>query len=347
MGRELVKWMRNAGIAVSNDIVEKREAGIKLFLDSRINEDDILEIVKLYYTGRCNVEFFETVVESFYECDKAFCDDQTEEIRVLVGAILCEMIEKEEYEDIIIMIEMYAQIYQFLGNDASVNAVSARLNEDLHNRMLKMRENMSFESKKVTGLGKDIKFVVNQDEEVIYDEVVVKNLSSVVKKVNEISSHVSNLSKMIYEQQAIIHEDSQILWWMLTGYSDDADVKYAEMDPLKGAILAGKDLASRINVFPGPSSAKAVLDKVLGVVGQQKTNSFEAYIDSVDDDIIEKLLCDDDNKYQTPILFALKKKLENGKGNWMAVFAKEYNLKRDNISIIDIAYEMYIECLVF
>lgn len=346
MGRELVKWMRNAGIAVSNEIVEKREEGINLFLDSKMNEDDILEIVKLYYTGQCTADFFETVVEAFYECDKAFCDDQTEEIRVLAGAIICEIIERGNYGDIVILIEMYAQSYQFLGQDTCVSDISRKINEDLHDKMLDLRENMSFESKKITGLGKDTKFTVDEGEEVIYDGSVIKNLSNVVKKVNELSSYANSLSKAVYEQQAIIHEDSQILWWMLTGYSDDDKARYSEINPLKAAILAGKDLANRINVFPGPSSAKAVLAKALEFAGQQESSSLESYIDSVDDIIIENLLRDYDDEYQTPILLALKKKLENGKGNWMTAFSKEYEMKREKISVVEVAYEMYIECLI-
>lgn len=346
MSRELAKWMRTANIAVTNEIVTAREKGIENFLNSKMEENDIIEIVKLYFTGKCNDDFLETVVVSFYEYDNTFSDDKIVEIRVLAGAIIYEMIEQGNYEDIIEMIEMYAQMYEFLGYDSIVGDISKKIYKDLRNRMLDLRENISFDAKKIGVLGKGINFNVSEEEEIVYDNSVVQKLTNVVKKVNELTIQMNNFSKTVSEHESIIHEDTQILWWLLTGYSDDADIRYSDINPYKAAILVGKDLAKRVNVFPGPSSAKAVLTKVLEFADEE-TGSLETYIDSLEDNIIESLLGDCDIVSRTPILMALKKKMENGEGHWMNSFLKEYQIKKEKFSVVEIAYEMYIECLAF
>lgn len=147
MSRELAKWMRTAGIAITNEIVNLREEGIDNFLKKKMTKEDAKEITKLYFTGKCKEVFLESLVDTFYEVDNTFSDDMKQEITVLAGIIIFEMIERGKSKDIIELIEMYAQTYLFLGYSSVVDDISIMLQKDLENRMLALREDLSFENK--------------------------------------------------------------------------------------------------------------------------------------------------------------------------------------------------------
>ena len=48
----------------------------------------------------------------------------------------------------------------------------------------------------------------------------------------------------------------------------------------------------------------------------------------------------------TPVLFALYKKLENGEGNWIKAFEKNFGSSELEYVCTEIAYQMYLECLL-
>lgn len=347
MSRELAKWMRTAGIAITNEIVNLREEGIDNFLKKKMTKEDAKEITKLYFTGKCNEDFFESLVDTFYEVDNTFSDDMKQEITVLAGIIIFEMIERGKSKDIIELIEMYAQTYLFLGYSSVVDDISIMLQKDLENRMLALREDLSFENKSpINGLGKEFCFSIKEDEMEEYNSAVIEKLDIVVKKVNELSNQLNSINKITLHHESIIYEDLQLLWWLMTECSDDKETRYLNIEPHFAAILAGKDLAQRVSVFPGPYSAKALLRKVLEFSEKEPESSLEKYIDSVDDDIIMSLLEKNDIEIHTPILFALKKKMENGENCWRQAFNKEYCLKKESFLAVEVAYEMYIECLI-
>ena len=73
---------------------------------------------------------------------------------------------------------------------------------------------------------------------------------------------------------------------------------------------------------------------------------FASYIDSCSDDIIEKMFMESDSSINTPILFALNKKIEVGEGSWYKVFEKNFGKTDIEYSGIEFAYQMYLECLM-
>ena len=235
-------------------------------------------------------------------------------------------------------IEMYAQTYLFLGYSSVVDDISIILQKDLENRMLALREALSFENKSpINGLGKEFCFSIKEDETEEYNIAVIEKLDIVVKKVNELSNQLNSINKITLQHESIIYEDLQLLWWLMTECSDDKETRYLNIEPHFAAILAGKDLAQRVSVFPGPYSAKALLRKVLEFSEKEPESSLENYMD---------LLGKNDIEIHTPILFALKKKMENGEKCWRQAFNKEYCLKKENFSTVEVAYEMYVECLI-
>lgn len=340
---DIAKNMRSAGISVTSEILSLRETGIGNYLCEEPQSETAIELVRLYYTGKCDENVLDEFVITFKDSDSTFSDDLTNEIQVLAGIVLCEIILHNEWEDTISLVEIYASMYDFLGYKSISGDIYNIIVEDFDNRRMELRENICIEENKVTALAKTVNFNVTEDE-VGYTEKVADNLNSVVKKVNEIAKFVSSMSQSETLNMKILHEDSQMLWWLLTGTADVLEQKYSEMDCKKAAILAGADLAKRVTIFPGPYAAKRLLSKVLEFAPEKDEFTFDSFIEELDESVIYSVV--DTEESDTPVLYALKKKAENGSGCWKNVFSKKFSKTKPNYTVLEIAYETYLECLV-
>ena len=338
---DIAKNMRKAGVSITGETLTLRANGIESYLNNDPSSEDLIGLLKLYYTGECDKEVFEEFVNTFREVDNTFSDDLTNEIQILAGLTIYEMVLQDEREDIIAEVEIYASIYNFLGYKSICEDVYNTLMEDFDARRINIREDISFEETRVASLSKNFNFTPTE-EDVVYDEKVVESLNGIVKKINEIVKCFNALSKSDMSTMAILYEDSQMLWWLLTGISDDLGDMYSKIDCKKAAILMGADLAKRVSIFPGPYAAKRLLSKMLDFECEKEYFSFDDYIEAIDDDFINKYF--GEKEVDTPILYALKKKAENGSRCWSGAFSKRFE-KKNEYTLLEMAYETYLEFL--
>lgn len=344
MEKKIAKWYRVAGIAENNEVIDKRIKAINSIVESNIWENNEKELVKLYFDSVCEKKFFDEFVECFYAEDNTFADDKTKEISLLAGIILYKIVEdcKDSYE--VTEIGLWHEIAKFMRKKSKVSEIEDFIQECLNEKRQELRENLSFDMVKFTNLTKDISFSSSEEETPEYNKEVEKKLTLMVSKINSIVKSIGAMQTGIINREQILYEDSQVLWWMLAEYSDDESEKYALLEQKKAAILIGKDLATKINVSPGPYSAKAVLNKVLGE-NADAFEQFKDYVDACDDDIISKIIIN--KSMYTPLLYALNQKKECGEKNWYKKFEDIYSKGAVNVqySRLEIAYEMYIECM--
>lgn len=344
MEKKIAKWYRVAGIAENNEVIDKRITAINSIVESNIWENNEKELVKLYFDSVCEENFFEEIVECFYVEDNTFAEDKIKEISLLAGIILYKIVEdcKDSYE--VTEIGLWYEIAKFLRKKTKVSEIEDFIQECLDEKRQELRENLSFDTVKIPNLTKDISFNSAEGETPEYNKEVEKTLSLMVSKINSIVKSIGTMQTGIIKREQILYEDSQVLWWMLAEYSDDESKKYALLEQKKAALLMGKDLASKINISPGPYSAKAVLNKVLGEKADE-LEQFKDYVDACDDDIISKIIIN--KSMYTPLLYALNQKKECGEKNWYKKFEDIYSKGAVNVqySRLEIAYEMYIECM--
>ena len=344
---KIAKMMRAVEIPVTGEVVEARKSSIEKFLEKKISMQQAEELIRLYYTGECEQNFLDEFVTNFQEDDNTFADDCKEELRILAGICVDELMECDYRQDekILAFLGFYARMYEFLGYESKVAEISEHLKNALNSSMKKLREELPVkQTKTITSLSNSIKFN-NANVETEYTEEVAEKLDNIVKKLND----VIKIIKKTELQSKIVFEDTQLLWWMTTGFSDIMEMKYVDIARQERRILPviiGSELAELISVFPGPYAAKALLRKMLEILPKEeaKEESLECYIDSVEDKVIQQIM--GENQPQTPMLYALGKKLENGEGNWKQSFLKKYELKKESFAPLEIAYETYIECMI-
>lgn len=339
---DVSKYMRKAGLPITNEILPLRENGIEKFLNNDLSDEDAIELVKLYYTGKCANDTLDVFVETFKKEDNTFSDDLINEIQMLAGIVLCEVVLRNEWEDTISLIEIYANIYYFLGYSSICDDIVITMITDFDDRRKNIRENINIGEKKLTSL-KNVSFS-GAEEALEYNEKVVENLNNLVKKVNETVRAINSMVTSEWLNMNILHEDSQMLWWLMTERTDINDHKYSEMDYKISTILMGADLAKRVSLFPGPFAAKKLLSKGLSFGDIESKFKFESFIEALDERMIASIIGSKD--VDTPVLYALKKKAENGSGCWSNAFSKMYAKVKAEYSVIDMAYETYLECML-
>lgn len=344
MSESIAKWFRNASIAATEEIVEKREQGINDFFDDGYNSGDILELVKLFFSKECSESFLKKIVEKFAKIDNTFADDQRKEISILSGIILSRMCESERINDIF-CIAVYIKSYVFLGNKPIIEDIYLQMLTAYKKVAVENRENIRFDYKGISLLPKDVLFTIKEDEDFEINNDDVDKLSLMVKKINEVCSFINKNYRDLENKNKILYENTEILWWMLAGYSHDVGKAYAELPLQKAALLVGKDLAELIECKPGLYSVNNLLCKALDN-NKDKKASFINYIDSCSDDIIETIFIKSANNINTPILFALCKKKEVGEGCWYKVFEKSFGKIDAEYSGLEFAHQMYLECLM-
>ena len=166
-----------------------------------------------------------------------------------------------------------------------------------------------------------------------------------IDKINELCVFVNKNYEDIMNKNKILYENTELLWWLQAGYSGDEEKSYSELTDKQAAILVGKDLAEIVQYKPGPYLAKNLLYRALAEHGRNKY-LFKEYIDICDDSIIEKLIKGKGDKVNTPVLYALYKKMENGEGSWIKAFEKNFGSSESEYSNTEIAYQVYLECLL-
>lgn len=64
-------------------------------------------------------------------------------------------------------------------------------------------------------------------------------------------------------EMAIVSEESNMLWWLVSEYSRDCNEPWKKVGALAASIIAGKELADLTRVIPGPVAAAAFLDRIV------------------------------------------------------------------------------------
>ncbi|SFM24001.1 GTPase-associated system all-helical protein GASH [Pelosinus propionicus] len=352
MNKNFAEWYRKIDIEPNNAQLECRWKGIKEFI-SDCQPNDIFELVKLFYNLSTAKKFCEDFADFFTKTDSAFQRNRQNELVVLAGVTLMEIIDQEsDLADLAMLATIsmnfqnrrgaIADIYQQILQKFSENTASLR--EDI--------PDTSIGSSNIPS-GKSLLLSISS-QNVAWDENIRKSLSDYVTSLNKfivqfVQKHNENLNHI-----NIYTEDSRILWWMVGGWSNDFNLPFKDFSIADASIIAGKELADNINNLPGPYSSRPVLCKVLNSCKKTKDpqqNDFVNLIDKLDKEwkkqTIEEYPCGSTREI-TPILTALSKSIEVDEvRGWISSYNKATSLEADKIKISpeELAYQTYLECL--
>lgn len=344
MNEIIAKSYRTAGIPIHSEIMQKREKGINKYVREIFDEEDIAELIKLFFEKKCDQKFLNRFIEIFAEEDNLFADDQVNELQVLAGIVLNQICEYEDVDDLFKM-EAYVNSYVFVGKTPILEDVYQNIHQTYEKIAARNRDDIIFEYNSISQMPEDVSFEVDEGQDYEISGEDMNKFIFMIDKINELCLFINKNYGNIMNKNKILYENTELLWWLQTGFSNDEQKAYSELLDKQAAILVGKDLAEIVQYKPGPYLAKNLLYRVLAEHGHNKY-LFKEYIDICDDSIIEKLLNGKEDKINTPVLYALNKKSDVGKGNWIIAFEKNFASAELEYSNTEMAYQMYLECLL-
>lgn len=311
----------------------------------------IFDLTRIYFgsskKGEC--EWF---VEIFRETDSSFSAIENErEMAVLAMCILAEEIRGGSFLSCIATL-----VYAFKENRTPV--VIPRFIEFANNSLLDIAKRSAFNPLKLkqVPLPNKIAFdaaIKSYSESHDVSELIkvletnILEMSKIALGANEIQKAYTSLVNEIEN----LREEKEILWWYISGFSDDAQKPFNELERNIAGLLASKDIIELTDYMAGPAAAEAILSRIINSAKKTKKDlGLYEVIDSVSESYSDSLSCDYNmtGMYDFfPVCTSLAKMWENGKGSWSNSFKKLTGFESEPlISPHDIALQYYRELLL-
>lgn len=348
MEKNIGTWYAQANISCTSEILDKRKKSIKTRIEEGVDWNFIKNIIKLFMKVKDTKQnkFKESFADVFINDDSAFSYEQDKEIQILAGIMLNEILkDNNEYSIIIDLSCICLKNYY----NPSIEIIFNNIEKDFHESLKQLRENENNQYNK-KNFGKSLQEMLKENPSLPQLDInneVAKQLKLLKENINNIFSNFGKMQKI----NNLKYEDSEILWWMIGEWSYDLDKPFKEIEENFIPVLIGKEMADKVNVLPGPFAAKAVINKILSNFKDKKLYIYN-YVEKIEKDWLEKFV----QKYYTeaiadftPILKYFNKITEidevDNSNNELENICPAV-IKKEEISSKDIAYAIYLECLL-
>ena len=350
MNKNFGEWYRGAALEPENERLKNRWKGVQNFIEVT-TPNDIINLVKLFFNIPAEKKFLIAFIDSFTEEDAAFPRKCMQELSVLSGAALNQIVESQN--DMSIFAELLVYCAAIGSRRPAVQDIYDEIISALINQSANIRE-------KERTLAVSSELLEIPDSSNIIEQLDNEQGSWTEDKSNTFLKYISDLNNFLIkvserlngsnEFAEIYFEDSQILWWLIGGWSRDLEKPYKNFSKKEVALIIGKELADLVSVLPGPYSADGVIGKQLDNCkkGVPSSLSLEEVVNNTIIDWKIQYAKEDVNKLfcsLIPISTALK--LSAGFKEWQAMF-NEYtllDLDKVKLSAQESSVKMYMECL--
>lgn len=238
MHTNFADWYRIAGVEPGADWLPKRWTGIAEYSPPAV---EIIELVRFFFqrdgATAASIAKFQ---EALQKADPTFkMRDNDQELRVLAGAALVDLMERGEFVDsylaALALVCMSAQNLRKRPCVPEIPEIAARtLRKATLDR--KLPENL-------TGVS-----------------------AEVLEEIAGLGAPHDKLAEEFRKTQAempLLSEEVNMLWWLFAAHSRDENKPWADYSVGASALMIGKELADLTQVLPGPVAAHAFLDRAI------------------------------------------------------------------------------------
>jgi hypothetical protein len=351
MHKFFAEWYRIAGIEPKGDDLPKRWAGVESLI-SEIDVSRSLDVARLYLDARLKSEIKDQFAAIFQKSDPAFpMRNNGLELRVLAGATVAEYVEKhsdEASDSIALAVSagtylreplLIPEIPQIAQNYLFLEGQRIRTRAEHEIKAFSLKSDQLLAEAKNTAPQNNVGVMLNAMDaplQKLYTQIG-STTEATIKAVDKIEIALASL-----------REQTNILWWVFAGFSQDFRQAYSELPWPAACLIAGKELADLTELLPGPVSVPAVLDKMLSSMGKNReTFSFVDAISGLSRKCRESYLKEAEVHLEdlNPLHLSMRKSLEGD--NWAPSFEDASGLKvKDRITDVGLAIQMYNERLL-
>lgn len=342
--RMFYKWYKRINISIDEQQTNSRWKGIQNAIELFKNPINISGLLKMYY----RLSFDNPIKEQFIECfaneDKAFDETNEEEMVILAGGVLGQLLEEEHKiftAFSILVLDTYYEAPLRELSDMASDVIS-----DMAKEIKSSKESSLVKMKKITS--EEIEEIVSETQQ--FTEEEMNKLVTIIKALNK---NIDILVQVMEQENRKYQEDTEILSWIIGEWSNILEAPLSEINKVKGAFVIGAELSDLVMLYPGPYSAKAfikrMLDKCIEDVSEITLTEF---IDSQDKEIRNMMVkkygknCRDRN---LPIISAIELSLSVDEAKvWTPVYKKAWKINPDEICFDLLTWSelLYRECMV-
>ncbi len=360
MHKSFADWYRITSIDFREELLKKRWVGIEKFVKSS-GLQMALEVVRLFHTKPFkDNDFIDKYREAFKKADSTFpMRDNDLELQVLAGASIVHHLDtSHKYATEVALATVcanYTRVASHVVFPEIINIARNYLSEQSIN--LRSRYKLSrVKISKINNMDKLMKDLTKACQANTLPNTAPPLKESFMKLNTAIKELVDSTNKTLIEVNEYLklqQEESNILWWLFGGYSNDLECRMADLKVATVCLVAGKELADLTVLVPGPVAVDAFLDKMIrtsikvlpesialkDAVNASPIEWRKKWINTKDFGIVEDMC---------PVHYAVKKSLETG-GNsaWVISFEENMKTKADiPVYPLKLALQVYLENLL-
>ena len=266
MDERFGEWLRDTLADVDDDILKRRWSAVES-LASDLDEFAILDL--LLHTTICppqNGESIQKARKAFWEHDNAFRMEGNElELHRLCGAVVIHSLSIADSPQRMrtalacVCLHLGAPQHGF-GWPAMCEeaegvlrslAISVRSSDANH----RTPPDIIPQNKTLARFKK----LINDGN----DQLPINDLHEFLTQSHEDLKQVAADNRAMRSALSIQKEETDILWWLMGGCSNDLDRPFHQLHRAVAALVAGKELADHVVHRPGPLSAEAILNRAI------------------------------------------------------------------------------------
>ena len=185
------------------------------------------------------------------------------------------------------------------------------------------------------------------------NEAREEQIAQLTEELEKNNAQLYKLTEQIQELNSALlvqREESDILWWMLTEWSETCQKSYRDMSQVEAALFSAYELSYNVKFALGPYAVKHILIKMFSLAkpGGSESSAVASLIDSLDGSALPEFEECNITEFQ-PILSALKAKKEvfqkERNSEWMKHYEMRCKKELDNLlmTAVEFGQQLYRE----
>ena len=344
MERSISKWYQGCGIlGLSQEQYRQRLEGIEEFVKNGPDTSVCGELAKSFMGMQYDIGKLSGFINIFNEGDITFSEGNTREISLLAGMFLFAYVQEGYYELSVMLL-----LLDIRGCKPCQKELFERIMAVYIKRRMEIRETPKLENVKPAAFKK-----ISEGEKEDWGTGVDYVSARLAEQYRYIKAMNTNFN-VLKEQLKNRKEESDLLWWMVAGWSDIYDCSFEAIGDKQAALAAPIEVMKYVSWVPSPIATQKIIKKALSGKDLEKKYTVKDYISAADEKIFLDFWYMDydlsDCVGFVPILelLQLRKQLP-GKEELPAVyklFGRNYDLSylERKISVFDFACQLFYEC---
>jgi hypothetical protein len=344
-------WYRSATVTVPEGRLEKRWAGVQSICEKSDRPTIVALAAQFVLPGRENL-VTPGFRESFHAHDDVFpMKDNLEELRVLAGATLREIISRKgssgRLASLALVCGAFGPRRAAVPVQDHLDAAQAFVNEESK----RVRECHELVAPQTLLPTKEVLGTRFPDGVFAAPPQLRAPLMQTLSEISVASAELQHYAHALSHRVLVREEELNLLWWLQTEFSRDLNKSFLEVGPIAGCAVFAGELADLTEFLPGPGAILAILLKAARIAGAPSSSEQVTLRDIVNAtprewrERLEAKVTLSSIELLCPVHLAITKSLlTDGVDNWLPVYQKACDIdSRHGFPLAALTMQVYQE----